>query len=320
MKENLSMSNLRGRAEKQDKEVLEILRPEEIIKVEAKGEKRENSLPMVYIPGWGETSKSTKPFLEVLAQDNDVISFDQPREMRLGKELAVTETENNFSMLQLQAAFAIIETIKKSGYDKVDAVGSSQGGMILTVAAYLAPKMFRGITLVEPAGIIGDDSIFKLVKRFRINNGKQNANRPKEQREQCVIATDDFNKFWQKNLIQSFKEIKEMSKADITNMLAELYEKGIGISIVSHVDSKVFESDKIQKEISRKLVDRSNEENKLLFDGVYTIMSKRKNEEGESERYEGGHSDIKYDKNFQKQLLTIVRTLADKKAKEKISK
>jgi predicted small secreted protein len=252
----------------------------------------------------------------VLAQDNDVISFDQPRETRVNKSFAKNKFEGAFSDLQLQAAFAVIETIDKAGYEQVDAVGSSQGGGVVATAAYLAPEKFRSITFVEPVGIIGKDSILALGKRFGIDHAKQNRNRPKEQQAQYLVGKKDFAEFSRTNLIQSFREIKEMSEADITGIIAGLHELGIGISIVHHVDSKVFESDKIQREVSKKLVDKSGDKNKLFFDGLYAIMSKRKNDKGEVERYEGGHADIRYDKNFQKQLLEIVRTLADKYAKK----
>ncbi|MBT4277726.1 alpha/beta fold hydrolase [Candidatus Falkowbacteria bacterium] len=294
----------------------DILKPEEIIRIEAKGEKREGSLPILYIPGWGETSESTSPLLDVLSQDNDVISFDQPREERIDKDFAKNKFEGEFSALQLQKAFAVIEAIKKSGYNQVDAVGASEGGAVLATAAYLAPEKFRNITLMEPAGMMGKDSFFKLAKRFGIDHAKQNRERPEEQQEQVATGKADFRKFWKKNLLQSVKEIKEMSEADITDMIAGLHELGIGISLVNHVNSKVFDSDAVQKEISKKLVDRSGDEHKVLVDGVYTIMSKRENEDGEMETYDGGHADIRYDKNFQKQLLEIVRALADKSVKK----
>ncbi len=299
----------------------DILKEEEMIKVEAKGEKREGSLPMLYIPGWGETSRSTQPLLEVLAQDNDVISFDQPREMRVDKNIAKEKFKGTFSALQLQKALAAIDTIEQAGYTQVDAIGSSEGGMILTIAAYLAPEKFRNITLVSPAGMIGKDSFWKLIKRFVKDNGSQNKNRPLEQQEQFAISTKDFVKFVKENLTQSLREIKEMSKADIVGMLASLHKIGINIVIVSHVDDKVFNSDLVQREISKGLVERNDKgKNNLLFDGLYTVMSKEKGENGKMQRYEGGHSDIKYDKNFQKQLLGIVRTLSDKSIKKKTTK
>jgi len=49
------------------------------------------------------------------------------------------------------------------------------------------------------------------------------------------------------NIPASFREIQAISKADITEALAEMHEQGIGISIIHAVDDKVFPMDKVQK-------------------------------------------------------------------------
>jgi len=292
-------------------ELLSVLKPEEIIKVEAKGEKRKNSLPILYVPGWGETSKTTEPLLNILAQDNDVISFDLPRQKRVTKKFAKKKFEGAFSNLELQEAFATIQVIENFNYEKVDAIGSSYGGMVLVLGAYLAPEKFRTITLVEPVGIMGEDDLISLAKRFATSHAEQNKARPIEQQKQVLLGREDFKTFWQKNIIQALQEIKKMSKADIIDMVAGLHELGIGISIISHVNDKVFPNDRVQTEVSKRLVDKESNSKKYYFDGFYNIRSVRKNKTGEQVEYDGGHADIRFDKNFQNRLRDILHSSID---------
>jgi len=58
------------------------------------------------------------------------------------------------------------------------------------------------------------------------------------------------------NIPASFREIQAISKADITEALAEMHEQGIGISIIHAVDDKVFPMDKVQKNGGCKSIGR----------------------------------------------------------------
>jgi len=148
-------------AENTKKEKLELIKEKDILDLRPKPEKEKPSLPILVAPGWSNTAKAMKKPLEALVEKGRrALTLDYPR------KAVVNEAIGEQSIEEVQKAFALLETIDKKDLKKVDAIGYSEGGLDLAIAASLQPEKFKNLVFVAPAGMIGKDSFYKLAKRF----------------------------------------------------------------------------------------------------------------------------------------------------------
>ena len=148
-------------AENTKEEKLELIREKDILDLYPKPGEEKPSLPVLVAPGWADTAKAMKKPLEALVEKGRrALTLDYPR-----KSL-INESIEGQSIEAAQRAFTLLETIDKKDLKEVDAIGYSEGGLDLAIAASLRPEKFRNLVFVAPAGMIGKDSFYKLAKRF----------------------------------------------------------------------------------------------------------------------------------------------------------
>lgn len=223
-------------------------------------EKGEQALPIFFAPGWSRTIETYQKSLEQLAkEDRRVISLEHPRfSSHENNEPKKFEDEIN------SRALNIIDTIKEKDIKKINLVGQSMGGADAVITAILAqkedPELIKNIVLVDPSGIIGEDNIKDLGKRF-VENTQQNIESQKKEeaseylKKNVKIAAKEFFKYVFKNPAKALREIKAMTSQEILDVLAELKKRGVGISIIHGVDDKVFPMERVQEEINTKHLD-----------------------------------------------------------------
>ena len=143
----------------------EFVKEEEIIEINP--EKIKDETPVFFSPGWGVKATSESMRKAIAEEGRKVISTDFTRE----EKMMDTGNKEDIPVAELQKALAIIETLNKTAKGKVDAIGHSEGGLNLAVAASLYPEKFRNIVLISPAGMMEKDSYLSLVKRFVLDEG-----------------------------------------------------------------------------------------------------------------------------------------------------
>lgn len=213
----------------------------EVIDINPDHQKTE--VPVIVIPGWSATPEVLKDNIVTFAeQGRRTISIDSPHGIDAEKLKHLPEAE-------LRRVAALIETLEKKDIDKVDAVAHSESGIALAISATLYPDKFRNIILVDPGGIIGKDRADKLAGRFSMDILKQIIDGMKNRKRMMPIsrAFKEAAKSITSNPSQSFKEVLAISNTQIHNMLRDLKEKGIGISIIHGVDDKAFPMDRVQQ-------------------------------------------------------------------------
>jgi pimeloyl-ACP methyl ester carboxylesterase len=242
--------------------------------IEINPEKVKDETPVLFSPGWGIKDIS-KSIMELIAkEDRRVISTFFSRE----EKLMESGSKEDIPVAELQKAMALIEVIKDKGIDKVDAIGHSEGGLNLVIAACLYPEKFRNIVLIAPAGMMGKDSPLDLAIRFlkdesieEIKNKKGiNMNSLYSYIKDVIIHTS-------KNLPLVVKEVKAMTSIDIFEMTKYLKEKGVGVGLVCGANDKVFPIEEVMKNMGEKNVDyfistKSNH-GSLVFNKEYVSLA-----------------------------------------------
>lgn len=204
---------------------------------------QKTKVPVVIAPGWISSPE--------VFEENILSSAELGRRTISIKSYHGIETssEENFPDAELRKMAALIKVLDQKGIDKVDAIGHSEAGPYLTIAATLFPDKFRNIILVNPVGMIGKDNIASLSIRFSSNiiNEIANGFKNKHQIKPMLKSFSEAGKSVVSGPLQTLKQSIAISGTQIQHQLKELKEKGIGISIIQAVGDRVYPMDKVQK-------------------------------------------------------------------------
>lgn len=247
--ENISEKEEYGKARSEAEFLLEKYRfTEDKEIVEINPEKSKDDVPVFVSPGWGVVPESQEESLETIAEEGRrVITVYFSREKKI---------EENDGDAELQKALSIIEAINKKGVDKVDAIGHSEGGLNLVIAANLFPEKFRNIVLISPAGMIEKDSSLSLIKRFIIDEGLQELiNGKNSDIGSFSKYLKEVFKYSIKGSKLSYEEISACAIANIFEMTKQLREKGVGVGFVHGVNDKVFPMEEVIKNVGKENTD-----------------------------------------------------------------
>jgi pimeloyl-ACP methyl ester carboxylesterase len=222
-------------------------------------EEQADPVPTYFGLGWSTTTETYKRNILSLAENKRrVISANTPH----GIDYEAKEGEENYAAAELRKVAAIMETLDAKGIAQVDAVAHSESGIYLTIAATLYPERFRSLTLVDPAGIVGEDNMARLAVGFSKDVVGQTVKDIREKPGPDHVKPDFLSalKVITGNPLRSIKEVFAIANSDIRAMLVDLKEKGVGINLIHCVDDAMFPMEKVQEAIDTSHVD-----------GVYSI-------------------------------------------------
>lgn len=205
------------------------------------------TIPLLYIPGWNTPADICKRDVAALAEKREVIVVDSLH----GIKRAIKNTEaEKFPTALLDKVAAVLETLDALKVEKVDGLGSSEGGAVLTIAAKLYPERFRNLVLEMPAGLIGQDTLTGLIRRFSLDvlksrlealHQKELAKKQREMNQARRTASARFN------LKKAWQEAEALANIQLQNILADLKKTGHGVTIIVRAQDCVFPVEKMRQ-------------------------------------------------------------------------
>lgn len=246
-----------------------------------KPEHQKTPVPVVLAPGWAGTPEMYKENIQTLVGKNRrVISVNAPHGIDYNKEEIPQHEAVKIPEAEMRKIATLINTIKSRGVEKVDAIGHSQGCMDTVLAASLYPEYFQNIVLVNPAGMIGKDSLPRLMAGFSLDAIKGHIEELRKNGYSKPLKTVDNVMLDSiiKDPIQAFREVLAISDAQIHEFLIGLREKGVGVSIVSAVEDDAFPTERMQEIVTKDMVDGfytvKGKHNQFIYDAnVYTELA-----------------------------------------------
>jgi len=269
-------------------------------------EEKKSEVPVLVAPGWGKMLGTVKTnLLEVIADRGGrrVLAADYPRTIKIKTE----NLPDGLPQQELQKAAVLLDLLETKGIEQTDAVGHSEGGLYLSLAACLAPEKFRNLVLVSPAGLIGQDSLLGLAYRFMIKEGAKSTLAKAAEPGELVRA------FWEyagKHPLMAVKEAKQISEADIYELLKYLKQQGIHISIIATNNDDVFVMEKIQEQYRKEKAAGNIQGYFEVMDGFYSTLGTH----GEAI----GHGEDLPAQKMPRAIVGALEALENKSEKEKI--
>jgi len=212
-------------------------------------ERTKDDIPVSLVQGWGETLESMKGSIrEMSEQERRVLAINHSR---FGGE---AEPKEDYPIAQLRKAESLLRILEEKQINKTDAVARSEGAINLLLAVLDSPDKFRNIVLIAPSGMVGKDSLFELAKRFGESGKQRTTEKPHPALGPASQESAPFElfKYVAKNPIRAVKEAVAISDTQIHEILKTLHDRGIGVSIIAHVDDKVFPMDRLQDEATKQ--------------------------------------------------------------------
>ncbi len=194
-----------------------------------------STIPILYAPGWNPDAQVLRLIMpEITKAGRRGIALCAPHGIDVPSDDAETR--------KTQAVLSLLD-VKK--LEKIDAIGHSEAGLYLVEAALKEPEKFRSILLVNPAGVIGPDSLPNLAARFVKGVTLDVLGRCRDLLDRGHLQHSRLLRHivrGSKSGLSSHapKEVEAMSSRQIPEKLRTLREMGIHICIVQTKDDKAF--------------------------------------------------------------------------------
>lgn len=225
-------------------------------------EKLKTEVPVFFGTGWAASRNVYEAMILGIAdRGRRVLSMFAPHGIDTDPDFG--KGDNTYAAAELRKAAAMLRTLEEKGVKQLDIVAHSESAIWTLIVASMHPEKIRNIVLVEPAGLIDEDSFGRLSVDFPLDLVQEAINaeklpRPKIDRSvKPGSPADLFGAL--KNIagspIQSLKEVLAIKDADIRNILETLKSKGIHISVVHGARDTVFPMERMNKIVNTKQVD-----------------------------------------------------------------
>lgn len=230
--------------------------------LDVRPEKSKTEVPAFFGTGWSASRGVYEAgVLGLAGEGRRMISLFAPHGIDTEPEFG--KGENTYAAAELRKAAAMLHALEEKGVDQIDIVAHSESALWSLMVATMHPEKVRNIVLVDPAGLIDEDSTVRLATSFCLDIvqgalNKEKLPRPKIDRAvQPGSPADLFGAL--KNILgkpmESLKAVLAIRDADIREILEDLKAQGKHIAIVQGARDVIFPMEKMQKVVNTKQVD-----------------------------------------------------------------
>lgn len=206
--------------------------------------RNDNVTPILLSSGWGETLEALKSVVFSIAKimGRRVFACDYSHLDN------IKGYKDGFPASGYMKAHSFINLLNEKGIDKIDAIAHSEGAINIIIASYLNPERFKKIILVNPSGMMRNDTFYKLVKRFLSETLFEPITLDTAKifliyiRYMFRVITYVF-----RNPIQSLREAIGISRFKIFYLLRNIQKNGVRVAIVVNKNDIIFPAWQVKK-------------------------------------------------------------------------
>lgn len=253
-------SNLHEADESQkNTETMEIC-GEEVLVYDHSLETLKSEVPVMLMPGWSGSIETYRENLETITKNGRrVLMAETPHGVEDIKDFreGIGEKGSVAPDVHLKKIAAYMEVLDDKEIHEVDVISYSEGAIHTIIAASIASEKFRNLVLVNPGGLIGNDSFRRLSINFskEIVSAVIDTLRNPALVDKAYHILKDISKTVGTGPIKSIQEITGITNTELENILKELRQNGIKISILHGADDTAFPMDKMQQTLDGEAVD-----------------------------------------------------------------
>jgi pimeloyl-ACP methyl ester carboxylesterase len=194
-------------------------------------------VPLVFIPGWGQTARTYAIPLRTFAErGRSVVSLFRPAR---GRPIV---GDTDFPPEEVRKAQALIGVLARLRPEQVDLVAHSEGSLCAIITAALYPHRVRNLILVDPAGLIVGDRWYRLAGRFgqMILQCTIEAATNAAERRAMVWAMLNPTVYALTHPLRALTQVAALTRWQSLDLLAGLRGTEVGVVVITGVDNRVF--------------------------------------------------------------------------------
>lgn len=209
---------------------------------------------VLLVPGFAETIRHTKPVADALGKlGYNTLTFSPPRKLNDSSSKSQHPIDR-----QAQIVLSILEDLEELS-QPIHVVAHSLGSAVALRAASLKPHYFKSLTLMQPVGLAGYQTLADLLVRSskkQVNNYRLIKMVDQEDshigyRSHVTSAQFASLKNISKQPLLAFKEGVAAGRYDILKDLIYIQELGIEVHIIVSTHDEYFDYHKMQPTISK---------------------------------------------------------------------
>ena len=225
-------------------------------------EKLKSETPVFFGTGWSASrGVYESAILGTSERGRQVLSMFAPHGIDTDPDFG--RGDKTYAAAELRKAAAMLRMLEEKGVEQLDIVAHSESAIWTLIVATMHPEKIRNIVLIDPAGLIDEDTTVRLATSFVLDIvqgalNKEKLPRPKIERSvQPGSGADLFGAL--KNMVgdpmRSLKEVLALRDADIREILEDLKAQGKHISIIQGARDAIFPMERMNKVVNTKQVD-----------------------------------------------------------------
>lgn len=225
-------------------------------------EKLKTETPVFFGTGWSASRGVYEAtMLGIAERGRRVLSMFAPHGIDTDSDFG--KGDNTYAASELRKAAAMLRTLEEKGVEQLDIVAHSESALWTLIVASIHPEKIRNIVLIDPAGLIDEDSTVRLATSFcldivqgALNNEK--LPRPAIKRSVQPGSPADLLgalKNMVGNPMRSLKEVLALRDADIRKTLEDLKAQGKRIAIIQGARDAIFPMERMQRVVNTDHVD-----------------------------------------------------------------
>jgi len=235
--------------------------------VDLQPEKPKTETPAVFLGGYLTTTESNKgTILKLARSERRTLSINEPHGIESRNIHESGQIENRMIPEQeFKRIASVLKMLDEKELEQVDLVAHSEGALVAAWAAILRPERIRNIVLVDPAGMIGEDSKSRIIKGAVLDIAlqtsriwkkiKEDPKEGKEAKRRADLGGKEALKSFAKDPKRSIESIGVITESQIHELLQQIRELGIHISVIHGVDDKFFPMEKVQEVTKKPMID-----------------------------------------------------------------
>src|SRR3989338_10760046 len=143
--------------------------------IDIKPERPKTEVPTFLLRGWGTIPEVYRNNIIYLAErGRRILAVNAPHGIDSANiQESATEHGKEIHDIELRKVAALLKSLDEKGIEQTDIVAHSEGAIYGVLAALLRPEKFRNMVLVDPAGMVGEDTKGRLVKGVALDIGLQ---------------------------------------------------------------------------------------------------------------------------------------------------
>ncbi|MFA6301489.1 MAG: alpha/beta hydrolase [Candidatus Paceibacterota bacterium] len=207
-------------------------------------------------PGFGEVVETLEPNIKYFAEEGRrTLTYNS----LTGVSPEYAEKSNQSEVPDFsERKLAIIEKIiREKNLEGITGVGHSEGAANLIFTALRNPAAFKNLILIDPIGLMGDDSVAGLFARFAEHTFRsaQISRADMERNELDKKSKEERIKVVTENPLQAIRALVALSKIRIEDILRVMKKREVRISIIHGTDDVLFPMERMQQMVDSKMID-----------------------------------------------------------------